>query len=379
MARGARGSSQVDVALLGVSLALAILALVMPRRFRDASASALRESVLAPLVTMESRAAAARAAIASRENVLVARGQTAVDALSVRAVKDENTTLRRLLGLSTRLGSGFVVAEVLPRRGLDDDFVLPLNVGTDVGVERFAPVVTADGLVGMIERVDANTSFAITWAHPDFRVSAMSVDERAFGIVQPHLGGGADRFLLELHGVKFAAKLDSGTVIVSSGLGASYPRGIPVGRVLGEVATPEKWARTYLLSPSVLPASIGPVLVLRSERTSKGVSQIWTNVASADSAARAIAAAGDSLARKAALDELAARRAALDSALADSLARDTSARPAGGLRPPLTRMDSLRADSVRRARAADSARLKGLTVPPAGGRPGPPPPDAGGH
>lgn len=374
MARGVRGGSQLDIGLLGACLALAVLALVMPRRFRDATASLLRESVLSPLVALESRAAGVRAAVASREDVLTARGQTAVDALSVRAITDENKTLRHLLGLSARLGDGFVVAEVLPRRGIDDDFVLPLNVGTSVGVERFAPVITADGLVGMIDRVDANTSFALTWAHPEFRVSAMSVDERALGIVQPHLGSGADRFLLELHGVKFAAKLDSGTVIVSSGLGGTYPRGIPVGRVLGEIATPEKWARTYLLVPSVLPATIGPVLVLRGDRAQRGVAQIWTNVSSADSAARAIAAAGDSVARKAALDEIAARRAALDSAMADSTVRDSTGALIPRARPPMTRQDSLRADSVRRARG-DTTRVK----PPAPAvtpvRPGPPPAD----
>ena len=199
---------------------------------------------------------------------------------------------------------------MLPRRGVDDDFTLALNVGAEAGVQPFAPVVTADGLVGMIERVDRNVAFAITWAHPDFRVSAMSVDERAFGIVQPHLGSGVERLMLELRGVPFRAKLDSGAIVVSSGLGATYPRGIPVGVVIGEIATPERWARTYLLMPAVLPASIGPVLVLRSDRATRGVSQVWTNVASADSAARAIAAAGDSMARKVAFDELAARRAA---------------------------------------------------------------------
>jgi rod shape-determining protein MreC len=362
----------MDGVLLLACLVLALLALVMPQTFRERVASALRESVLAPLVAMESRAAGVRAAVASREDVLTVRGRTATAALSVRAVTDENTTLRRLLGLSSRLKDGFVVAELLPRRGVDDDFTLTLNVGSAAGVEAFAPVVTADGLVGMVERVDANMAFAITWAHPEFRVSAMSLDEKAWGIVQPHLGSGVDRLMLELHGVPYRAKLDSGTVIVSSGLGATFPRGIPVGTVVSEIATPEKWARTYLVMPSVLPASIGPVLVLRAERVARGVNQIWTNLASADSAARAIAAAGDSLARKAAMDEIAARRAALDSAYADSVSRDTLRSSTSAPRPAMTRADSLRADSTRRARA-DTARVRPPTLPPPPVRSGPPP------
>lgn len=377
MARGARsgsayGGGRLDTVMLLACVALAVIGLIMPTRYRDAAASALRGSVLAPLVQLESQSSGVHAAITSRRDVLTARARAATDSLSIRAIVDENTTLRRMMGLSARLQDGFVVAELLPRRGVDDDFTLSLNVGSTAGIERFAPVVTADGIVGMIERVDKNTSFAITWADPSFRVSAMSVDEVAFGIVQPHLGTGVERLMLELRGVPFRAKLDSGALIVSSGLGATFPRGIPVGTVVGEISTPEKWARTYLLMPAVLPASIGPVIVLRAERGARGVNQIWTNVASADSAARAIAAAGDSAARKTALDELAARRAALDSALIDSLARDTTAAAAAARRAPMTRLDSLRADSIRRARA-DTARPRVPTVPPPAVRSGPPP------
>ncbi len=369
-------------------VALSVFALVMPRRMRDSVSSALRATVLSPFVLLEGRAASIRAAIVSRNDLLNVRGQVATQALTAPSVAAENATLRRLLGLSARLQDGFVAAEIIPSRGVDDDFTLTLNAGTAAGVQAFSPVVMADGLVGMVQIADATTSFVITWAHPDFRVSAMSVDESAFGIVQPHLGTGAERWLLELRGVPFRAKLDTGTVIVSSGLGATYPRGIPVGTVLGEIATPEKWARTYLVKPAVLPAAIGPVLVLLQSRAQRGVNGVWATVTSADSAARAIAAAGDSLARKAALDELSARRAALDSAAAIAPPGDSgvvappAATPAPGAPPAVnpvlrTRADSLRADSLRRARLprTDTVR-RPPTVPPATpARTGPPPQD----
>jgi rod shape-determining protein MreC len=218
----------------------------------------------------------------------------------------------------------------------------------------------------MVQSVDRATSFAITWAHPDFRVSAMSIDEGAFGIIQPHLGAGAERWLLEMRGVPFRAKLDPGTLLVSSGLGSTYPRGIPVGTVLGELSTPEKWARTYLVKPAVLPEAIGPVLVLLSSRAQRGVNGVWTTVNAADSAARAMAAAGDSLARAAAFDELSARRAALEAA-ADTLADST---PAFAPRRRVSAPDSVRGDSAR-ARP-DSAKPR-VIVPPSAPRTGPPP------
>lgn len=365
-----------------VCVTLAILAFFSPRQSRDSVASALRATVLAPLVQLEARAAGVRAAVTARNDLLVTRGRAVADTLSLRAISDENASLRKLLGLAARLQEGFVPAEVLPSRG-GDEFTINVTAGSDVGVQPFLPVVTADGLVGMVESVDPTSSTVIMWAHPDFRVSAMSVDQNAFGIVQPHLAAGAERWLLEMRGVPFRAKLDTGTLIVSSGLGATYPRGIPVGTVIGELTTPEKWARTYLVKPAVLPENLGPVIVMLPGRGDRGVNGVWTSVAAADSAARAVAAAGDSLARTAALDELAARRAALDSLLADSLAMAdtiggglTSRAVAAAdsvrrdsLRRELTRRDSIRRDNARRdAVKRDSTRRDtSRTRPP--GRP----------
>lgn len=335
-----RGTQRREWGLVGACALLSAVALVAPRASRERLASTLRSSVLAPLVSLEGQAAAARAAILSRDAVLSSRGRAVADTLSLQALVDENRAMRRLLGLAARLQDGFVPAEVLPARP-GEPFTIALTVGAQSGIQPFLPVVTGDGLVGMVESVDRTTSNVITWAHPDFRVSAMSVDQRAFGIVQPHLGTGVDRWLLEMRGVPFRSPLDSGTLIVSSGLGATYPRGIPLGTVIGEVVTPEKWARTYLLKPAVLTEATGPVVVLLPARAQLGVNGVWTSVAAADSAARAAAAAGDSLAREAAFDEVAARRAATGGALDSLLPMDTIVRaPTMQLEPP--RVDSLR-------------------------------------
>jgi rod shape-determining protein MreC len=362
-----------------------VFALVAPSRLRDVSARTVRQTALAPLIEIERRAATVRAAIAARDSMLVVRGRLATDALSVSAVAEENAQLRRLLGLASRLREGYVVAEVITARGRDDPFTLVLSAGSAAGVEPLTPVVTADGLLGMVHTVDGSTSFAITWANADFRVSAMSVDEQALGIVQPHLGTGVERWLLEMRGVAFRAKLDSGALIVSAGLGSTHPRGIPIGTVIGEIATTEKWARTYLLRPAVLPAAIGPVMILLPSKRAEGVSRVWATIGSSDSAARAIAIAGDSIARRTALDELEARRLAIDSTTADSLTRDSLARPLQRPMPGEARSaaaDSARRDSIRLRLQQDSARararadsLRRVGPPPPLPRTGPPPPE----
>jgi rod shape-determining protein MreC len=230
-------------------------------------------------------------------------------------------------------------------------------------------------VVGVVQTVDPSMSLAILFAHPDFRVSAMSADGSAFGIVQPHVSTSSttpepaflrsERYLLEMRGVPFRATMKPGAVVYSSGLGGIYPKGIPVGVVLAEIKTPESWARTYLLRPAVNPAELTSVMILTPQRAAAGLANVWANVGPVDSATRSIVAAGDSLARQSATREAAARRAAIDSAarlLVDSLHRDTTAkgesaaRAAGRLPPDSAAVERARRDSIAAARVRRARR-----------------------
>jgi rod shape-determining protein MreC len=202
-------------------------------------------------------------------------------ALLVPELEAENDRLRRSLGLGKSLGWGFVPAEALHSRSLGEEYTVTLTRGSDAGIRPFSPVVAPEGLVGMVETVDPTMSLAIIWAHPDFRVSAMAADGTAFGIVKAHLGSAPERYLLELSGVQLSAALPTGTSIISSGVGGVYPRGIPIGTVIGEIKTTEGWARTYLVQPAVRPFDVTSVLILQPKRVVAGVQAAW---ATADSA-----------------------------------------------------------------------------------------------
>jgi rod shape-determining protein MreC len=116
------------------------------------------------------------------------------------------------------------------------------------------------------------------------------------------LGPGPERYLLEMRGVPVRGTIQPGTLIVTSGLGGTFPRGIPVGVVLGEVKTSELWARTYLLRPAVLPSAVSAVMVLLPARADSGVAGVWQTAQDTATARRAIVTAGDSIARGAAGD-----------------------------------------------------------------------------
>ncbi|MBI3790195.1 MAG: rod shape-determining protein MreC [Gemmatimonadetes bacterium] len=356
MARAARANSRADTVLLIVCLVLGVLAIVLPNDLRRPVAEGLRRTALAPLLRLQGAAERGRAAIAQHDAAVVNRDSMALRATAVAALESENDRLRKILGLSSRLRWGFVPAEILHGKGLGEEFTVALTAGDAAGVRRLSPVVAPEGLVGMVTATDPQTAQAIVWSHPDFRVSAMSTDGRAFGIVRPHIAGsGASRYLLEMSNVPFRNSLPAGALIVSSGLGGTYPRGIPIGTVMQELTTAEGWARTYLIRPAVSPGDVTAVMVLLPQRAQAGVASVWTSVAAADSAARAIASQGEDAARRTALAELAARRA-----LTDSMAVDDStngADSASAVRAPRVRRDT----GAVRARP-DSAAPRDSTV-----------------
>jgi rod shape-determining protein MreC len=313
---------------------------------RDPVATGMRRTFLAPLVLLQERSEKSRRSLLLADERTAIKDSVSMAAMRSAALEGENDRLRKLMGLGARLKFGFVPAEALHGRGIRDETTVILSAGSRAGVSRLSPVIAPEGLVGVVDQVDPTMSHAMLWTHPDFRVSAMSPDGSAFGIAQAHLTGATGGYLIELRGVPFRATLKPGALIVSSGWGGVWPRGIPVGTVLQEIKTTEGWARTYLLRPAVNPADAYSVMILRRDRLAKGLEGAWESVAQADAAAQRIVVAGDSAAKAAALAEAAARRAVLDSA-----ARANGVLPLG-VTDSARRADSVRAAAVRAQQAA---------------------------
>jgi len=309
--------SRVDAGLLAGCVILSLIAVALPPKDREPIASILRRSIVAPLVGLQSGAERWRSAWVSNEQRQIAADSIAMRAVKAQALVVENEQLRKIIGLGTRLEWGFVPAEALHSTGPSESIVttLTLAAGSSAGIQQYSPVVAPEGLVGTIYKADPSMSIVVLYTNPDFRTSAMTGDGSAFGIVYPHAAGGrgSDAYMLELRGVPTRVTLKPNTVIYTSGLGGTFPRGISIGTIVNEIKTSEVWTRTYLVRPSVLPSRVTTVLVLTAQRVTQGTGNIWGTQITGDSAARRIAAAGDSLARHAAVLEAQARKAALDS------------------------------------------------------------------
>lgn len=264
-----RGRSRLilPVGLLTLSLFLFVAPPVAQQRI----SSAIRASVLAPFLWMQ--ASIHRARVLS-ENIGELRLQldSALATLHSQATEaEENRRLRKLLLLRDRAPSAFVSASAIRSgtRGSEGTFFL--DVGRVHGVGANAPVIAADGLIGVVREVSSETALALDWTHPEFRVSAMTADGTVFGIVESRRGTFRYDDRLLFNGIPFQTEVENGTPVVTSGRGPVYPRGILIGRMAGLAEVGAGWRRSYWIDPAVSPESAMHVLVLTGEPFELGV------------------------------------------------------------------------------------------------------------
>jgi len=211
------------------------------------SAQAAAASVLQPVqVAVERVARPFRDAWAWTTGLLDARSEAERlraenEQLRLQVIQNEsalqkNVELTRLLeyveGPSFPADYDYVATAVTarPSGAFEQEIVLP--VGSRDGVELYAPVVTAEGLVGQVTRVAERSSRVTLLTDESSAVSAVDLVTKAEGIVEHGQTGDA----LVMNRVSKKAVVNVGDEIVTSGwrsgnLESLYPRGIPIGRV----------------------------------------------------------------------------------------------------------------------------------------------------
>lgn len=243
-------------------------------------ALALQATVLRPFIFTQERLAESRVRADQIERL-----QSELDSIieitaTQSTLAGENRELRELLGLSERAGPKLLPATVLRPGTPGSESMFIVDVGAEDGVQEDAPVVSAHGLVGKIVEVRPRNAVGMDWTHPDFRASAMLVDGSASGIVENVRGAFREADRLMLNGTPYHETVPEGALIVTSGLGGIYPRGIPVGRIEGTAEVQGQWLKSYWLRPAVEPGLVTHVLV-ETAPDREDLSELWP----ADSAA----------------------------------------------------------------------------------------------
>jgi rod shape-determining protein MreC len=258
-------TSRSDNLLLLACLVLSLGAIALPDRWSLSLSDGLRSTALAPVLWLQERAAEGRTSRSRLLTLQAQRDSAALASQRLGEVEAENARLRAMLQLPAREGFKAHPAEVLHQTVPTDGRTVILSVGRNGGIAAGNPVIAPEGLVGVVLSAGPGSAVAMTWAHAEFRVSAATQDGAVLGIVAPSPNTDASQTYLELRGVAFRDTVETGTLVVTSGLGGVYPRGIPIGRVAGVRKEELGWERIYRLAPLANPGRISHVLVLVPE------------------------------------------------------------------------------------------------------------------
>jgi len=186
-----------------------------------------------------------------------------VDALSVSETAEENQRLRRLLELKARLPLNTLTGEVIAREWGGWVRSLTVNRGRANDVRRLTAVISPDGLVGRVVDVRPGAAVVQVLTDPTSTVGAHAVRTRTPGVVEGEPRG-TIRFKYQ---ARDGGALQVGDLVVTSGLGGLFPRGIPVGRVRAIDDRGSALFSFATLEPSVDFAKIDEVLLVTGDRT----------------------------------------------------------------------------------------------------------------
>jgi len=185
-----------------------------------------------------------------------------VDARWVTEAADENRRLRRLLDLRNRLPIATLPGEVIAREWGGWVRSLTINRGRGDDVKRLTAVISPDGLVGRVVEVRMGASIVQVLTDPSSTVGAHALRTRTPGIVEGEPRGTIRFKYMARDGAGIAV----GDVVVTSGLGGVFPRGVPIGRVRAIDDRGSALFHYALLAPVVDFARVDEVLLVTGEQ-----------------------------------------------------------------------------------------------------------------
>lgn len=148
--------------------------------------------------------------------------------LKYEALEQENIRLRALLENSFKLGEQVLIAELLSVNIAPPyENIVVVNKGTRFGVHPQQPVVDANGVVGQVFRALPNSSEIMLITDPNH---AIPVQVNRNGLLTIAVGSG-ELNQLKLPFLPDNADVRPGDLLITSGLGGTFPQGYPVAIV----------------------------------------------------------------------------------------------------------------------------------------------------
>ena len=165
------------------------------------------------------------------------------------SLADENEWLRKFLGLKNeRTEMEFVDAKIVAR---DVGFIrtFTLDRGSRHGISENMPVITEDGLIGVVTEAGLSTSRGISLINNNMSVGVYMERTMTSAI----LTGSFDLYsdgLCKVVNLPSDAEVYVGDMVYTSGYGSIYPKDIVVGTVVSVEPNPENYTLSAIVQPA---------------------------------------------------------------------------------------------------------------------------------
>ncbi len=172
-------------------------------------------------------------------------------------LKKENMRLREMLAFKISEPRQVAVAKVISRSALTWSSSMMIDMGTSDGVKKDMAVITPDGLVGKI--LDARLYYSVVLLITDSRFSAAVRlhDTREDAVLTGDGSGGCVIKYLDR-----GSHVNEGDTVLTSGLDALFPNGIPAARVLATSGTEKELFHTVEAMPLASLDTLEEVIVV---------------------------------------------------------------------------------------------------------------------
>ncbi|MZP30147.1 rod shape-determining protein MreC [Heliobacterium undosum] len=168
----------------------------------------------------------------------------------LRQYQLENLRMKEMLAFKEEKGGNYqmIAARVIGRETSTWFRSLTLDQGAADGVEKDMVVINNDGLIGHVTSVSPHSCQVLLIIDREAPVPAMLLMTREPGIIEAKGDGSG---LLQMVHLRRDAPVQDEQLVVTSGLGSLYPKGLRVGYVTGLEPEPNGLTKRAALRPAV--------------------------------------------------------------------------------------------------------------------------------
>lgn len=268
---GSRNPGGKNPRLLIILVIISFILMTVSSQFGDGFLRPVRDvvhRVSAPLASLGSAVSRPMTSVGNVATNITADGDT------LTQLREENTALRatveqleeyrlqsqrltELLGLRDVYGLSSTAARVIGVPSSGWDRTITIDKGSSDGVTSNMPVLTASGVIGQTITAEPDSSVVRLLTSENSGVSALIQSSRAQGILR----GSADG-TLHLDYIPVDTEVVPGDVIMTSGLGGVYPKGLVIGEVVKVDPAPGGLHLDIVVKPNAEARNAEEVLVI---------------------------------------------------------------------------------------------------------------------